>query len=130
MKIPALPLFVALLSIFCRISAGAEPIRKGDVVVAPLSGQVSDAQAAFLRRALKDGDPREPGELAEDLVQSIPRHHLRRGRVAERQHAPRRAERVQALHQGPDVVVGQEVQDADAPHRKDAHVPEELLGLR
>ena len=56
MKFSSQLLFFALFAIFWGNSHAAEPIRKGDVVVAPLSGEVSDAQAAFLRRSLKQAE--------------------------------------------------------------------------
>lgn len=56
MKFSSRLLFSALFAIFCGNSNAAEPIRKGDIVVAPLSGEVSDAQAAFLRRSLKQAE--------------------------------------------------------------------------
>lgn len=53
---PLLPFFVVFVT-FCGISsAAADPIRKGDVVVVPLSGEISNAQTAFLRRILKDSE--------------------------------------------------------------------------
>jgi len=47
---------LALITAFCRISAGAEAIQRGDVVVAPITGEISDAQTAFLRRSLKQAE--------------------------------------------------------------------------
>lgn len=46
----------ALLAASCGLSPAAEPAGKGEVVVAPLEGAVSDAQFAFLRRALKQAE--------------------------------------------------------------------------
>lgn len=57
MKFAPLPAFFFVLFVaFCGNTFSAEPIRKGDVVVAPLSGEVSDAQTAFLRRSLKQAE--------------------------------------------------------------------------
>jgi membrane-bound serine protease (ClpP class) len=57
MKFAPLPAFFFVLFVaFCGNAFSAESIRKGDVVVAPLSGEVSDAQAAFLRRSLKQAE--------------------------------------------------------------------------
>jgi membrane-bound serine protease (ClpP class) len=57
MKLPPLPAFFFVLFVaFCGNAFSAEPIRKGDVVVAPLSGEVSNAQTAFLRRSIKQAE--------------------------------------------------------------------------
>jgi membrane-bound serine protease (ClpP class) len=40
----------------CKFSSAADTIRKGDVVMVPLSGEVSNAQTAFLRRILKQAE--------------------------------------------------------------------------
>ena len=50
-------IFFAAFAAFCKISAADDDtIRKGDVVVVPLSGEVSEAQTAFLRRSLKQAE--------------------------------------------------------------------------
>jgi membrane-bound serine protease (ClpP class) len=56
MKFSSWPVLFAIFATFCEISRAAEPIRKGDVVVAPLEGEVSNAQTAFLRRSLKQAE--------------------------------------------------------------------------
>ena len=45
--------FFVLFASLAVPGRAAEPVRKGDVVVVPLSGEVSSAQTAFLRRTLK-----------------------------------------------------------------------------
>lgn len=49
------PIFVSLL-LFAVPAWASQEIHEGDVVVAPLDGVVSSAQATFLRRALKDAE--------------------------------------------------------------------------
>ncbi|MGH8046874.1 MAG: NfeD family protein [Chthoniobacterales bacterium] len=55
MKFPKLLLFFAIFAAFCKIST-AQTINKGDVVVVPFDGEVTDAQAAFVRRTLKQAE--------------------------------------------------------------------------
>jgi membrane-bound serine protease (ClpP class) len=46
----------AVFTAFCGFSAGAGDIQRGDVVVVPITGEISDAQTAFLRRSLKQAE--------------------------------------------------------------------------
>ncbi|HVE15997.1 MAG TPA: hypothetical protein VNB29_04640, partial [Chthoniobacterales bacterium] len=56
MKIPALLILLTIFSLCGGRPVAAESIHKGAVVVVPLSGGVSDAQTAFLRRVLKEAE--------------------------------------------------------------------------
>jgi membrane-bound serine protease (ClpP class) len=49
-----LAFFVTFVS-FCKVSP-AQTIQKGDVVVVPFKGEVSDAQTAFVRRTIKQAE--------------------------------------------------------------------------
>jgi membrane-bound serine protease (ClpP class) len=49
-------LFFAIFAAFCKISPAAQSIGKGDVVVVPLTGEIVDTQAVFLRRTLKQAE--------------------------------------------------------------------------
>jgi len=55
MKFPHWLLLLAIFAAFCKISE-AQTIHKGDVVVVPFKGEVSNAQTAFLRRTLKQAE--------------------------------------------------------------------------
>ncbi len=57
MKSLIIVLLSSVLSVgSCKFSSAADVIGKGDVVVVPLSGEVSAAQTAFLRRTLKQAE--------------------------------------------------------------------------